>query len=370
MIFRSNFFKRTMENWMITIDRKKFVEPLSKIAKVSHSGFLPVLGCALIRVGGGAMTLTGTDTEVTLTAKIDGVEGDWVGCVPANKLLAVLKAMPSDGVSINTDGDRVTVAVGRTKMKLPVFPASDFPDLPPIDGEPIEVAVADFVGALNAARPAMAKRDARFTLNGALLSSDPDQDKLRVVATNGHRMVCAEIESALKCEVIVIGKGVDMIADLFAHSEKCHVQTSESLIRVQAGGFTITSKLIEGKYPDWQRVIPSTRDKVVVNAAAFSEALERAALMAPKNDSIVMRITSKRITLQASNESHESMEDSVDAESSAELTAGCNVRYMLDAVQAACSEDIEIGFTGPESGMIVRPVGRSQPFTVVMPVRI
>lgn len=355
---------------MISIDRKKFIEPLTKVAKVSHSGLLPIIGCVLLRVGGGKMTLTGTDIDLTLTAEIDGVDGDWVGCIPANKLLAVLKALPSDGVSIAADGDQIMISAGRSKMRLPVLPATEFPESPPIESEPVEVVVTDFVGALNAVRPAMAKKDVRHFLNGALLSSDPDHDRLRIVATDGHRMACAEIESALKCEVIVIAKGVEMIADLFASSETALVQSSESLLRIQSGVFTLTTKLIEGKYPDWQRVIPTTRGKAVVNSEALSESLDRAALMATKQGTITMRITGKRIAFQARNENNESMEDSIDAESSEELTAGCNVRYMLDSVITAGSESVEIGFTGPENGMIVRPADKSHPFCVVMPVRI
>ncbi|MDY6842269.1 MAG: DNA polymerase III subunit beta, partial [Pseudomonadota bacterium] len=256
----------------LTISRESLLTPLQNIAGVvEKKQTMPVLSNVLLVAEDNTLTLTGSNIEVELVARITPVHVDQPGriTVPARKLSDISRALSDETpMELSLEGDRLHLRCGASHFTLSTLPAEHFPNVEDEDESfRVELPQKELGRMLDATAFAMAQQDVRYYLNGLLL--EVDKDHVRTVATDGHRLAMADLELATNCpelrQVIVPRKGVLELARLLDDVETLvTLVIGDNHLRATVGSYTFTSKLIEGKFPDYNRVIPRGGDKVVL----------------------------------------------------------------------------------------------------------
>ena len=334
------------------------------------------------------LTLLATDIEIQITTSTDGASGDGDGAVTvgARKLQEILRSLPETAeVSLVLDDRRLQVKAGKSRFSLQTLPADDFPCLALADGEATQFSVAqkEFRRLLAQTQYAMAAQDVRYYLNGLLLLVDGSE--LRAVATDGHRLAYASmplddapealrVEGATRQELILPRKTVIELNRLLADSdEPLSIEMLPNQIRFQFGHISLISKLIDGRFPDYQRVIPaSLRNVVSVSRTALLQSMVRAAILTnEKFRGVRLMLADGSLKIMAANaeqeEAQEEIEVSYDGEA---LDVGFNVAYLLDVLNNRSEETIEWGFNDANSSALVTIPGNERFRYVVMPMRI
>ncbi|MDX1378746.1 MAG: DNA polymerase III subunit beta, partial [Anaerolineales bacterium] len=269
------------------IQREVFLQPLTQvIGVVERKQTLPVLANFLISARGNEVTVTGTDMEVELIAAAEAdVKSDGEITMPARKLVDIVRALP-DGVTIgvNVDGDKATVSSGRSRFTLSTLPATEFPATDQVETlETIKIQELELKNLLEKTAFAMANQDVRYYLNGLLFEFRDGQ--LRTVATDGHRLaICDlghEVQLSNDRQLIVPRKGVLELVRMLGESEdEVELALGKNHIRLVRGKTVLTSKLIDGRFPDYEAVIPVGTDREIrVDRDGFTHALQRAAIL-------------------------------------------------------------------------------------------
>lgn len=359
--------------------REAILKPLQAvIGVVERRQTMAILSHVLVRVADGKLSITATDLEVELIAEAE-VDSKAAGevTVPGRKFHDICKALP-DGSTIDVDvsGDRLTLKAGRSRFTLSTLQAGDFPTVDEIAGEhSIEVAQADLRWLIEKTQFSMAQQDVRYYLNGLLLETEGKQ--LRAVATDGHRLALAEVELGQKCEkeeqVIVPRKGVLELNRLLDGEGKLTVVLGSNHIRVDLEGVRLTSKLIDGRFPDYERVIPSKALNVVkADRDLLRHALQRTGILSnEKYRGIRLELAPGNVTISANNPEQEEATETVELEySGAEMEIGFNVNYLLDALGAVGSTEVELHITDSNSSCLIVSPETDRVRYVVMPMRL
>jgi len=360
--------------------REELLKPLSYVAGVvERRQTLPILSYLLLVQDGEKVELTGTDLEVEVVAKAKAeAPGTGKATVPARKLLDICRALPAEAVlDIRTEGEKVVVKAGKSRFSLSSLPVTDFPNLEAANWDlTVSLPQQELKGALDQTHFCMAQQDVRYYLNGLLL--EMRGGKLRFVGTDGHRMAMTEVAvegpSATDRQVILPRKGVHEISRVLeASPESVELRWSNNHLRVQTSGFTFTTKLIDGRYPDYTKVLPSHQTKLVVlDREAFREALGRAAILSnEKYRGVRLGLSGKSLKLSAHNPEQEEAQEEVAVEYDGDpLEIGFNVNYLMDAVGALSAERVSIGLNDPNSSCLINAPGTSYPQYVIMPMRL
>lgn len=253
-----------------SLQREAFLKPLAQVVNVvERRQTLPVLANFLVQVQNGQLSLTGTDLEVEMISRsaVDDAQ-DGETTIPARKLFDIIRALPDGSkVTVSQSGDKVTVQAGRSRFTLATLPANDFPSVDEVEAtERIEVPEATLKELIERTSFAMAQQDVRYYLNGLLF--DLSERTLRCVATDGHRLAMCEsqLEGAPvgKRQIIVPRKGVTELQRLLEGGDRSlELEVGRSHIRVKRDDVTFTSKLIDGRFPDYAAVIPIGADREV-----------------------------------------------------------------------------------------------------------
>ena len=257
-----------------SLQREALLKPLQQVVGVvERRQTLPVLSNLLVSVGADAVSFTGTDLEVEMVARAsaeDLVEGEVT--IPARKLFDICRALPDGArVKVELNGERVSVSAGRSRFTLTTLPASEFPVIDNIDlVERVTFPDATLKDLMGRTAFAMAHQDVRFYLNGLLL--DLRDQVLRCVATDGHRLAMAETQLAAEVtarrQIIIPRKGVLELQGLFETGDgTVDLEFGRNHLRLRRGGVTFTSKLIDGRFPDYEAVIPIGADKTCASIA-------------------------------------------------------------------------------------------------------
>jgi DNA polymerase-3 subunit beta len=327
----------------------------------------------------GSISVTATDLEVELVASspIDSVEVAGEITVPGRKLLDICRALPEGAsVKISLKGDRLTVQSGRSKFVLSTLPAAEFPVIENIDAtRSLVVGQSDLSVLLNKTQFSMAQQDVRYYLNGLLLETA--NKRLRAVATDGHRLALCDIGlddfDGGKTQVILPRKGVQELQKLLGGDGDVQISIGTNHIRLQVGDIRFTSKLIDGRFPDYDRVIPQVAGNLVNGSRdALRHALQRAAILSnEKYRGVRLQFSKNRIRIQANNPDQEEAEDEVEIDyNGQEMEIGFNVNYLLEALSAVENDNVEIGLVDPSSSCVVRAPGDDSCLYVVMPMRL
>lgn len=365
-----------------TIQREALLKPLQLVAGVvERRQTLPVLSNVLLVVQGQQLSLTGTDLEVELVGRVQLEEPAEPGeiTVPARKLMDICKSLPSDVlIDIKLDEQKLLVKAGRSRFTLSTLPANDFPTVEEGPGSlTCNLEQSKLRRLIERTSFAMAQQDVRYYLNGMLL--EVSTGTLRAVATDGHRLaMCAmqqaSIGQAERHQVIVPRKGILELARLLTEPEgMVSIVLGQHHIRATTGEFTFTSKLVDGKFPDYERVLPKGGDKLVIgDRQALREAFSRTAILSnEKYRGIRLQLASGQLKIQANNPEQEEAEEEISVDyNGSTLEIGFNVSYLLDVLGVMTTEQVRLILSDSNSSALLQEAGNDDSSYVVMPMRL
>jgi DNA polymerase-3 subunit beta len=364
----------------IRTNREALVPVLQKVGGVvERRQTLPVLGNLLIAASEGTVEVSGTDLEVEVRATLRAdVQTGGETTVPARKLMDICRALPEGAeITLRQDKERFLVLAGRSRFTLSTLPAGDFPAMEGSSGEErIELEQAQLKDLLDRTAFAMAHQDVRYYLNGLLLEVRPD--RLVAVATDGHRLAKVELELDSDVgeglQIIVPRKTVLELGRLLAGGQApVTVDVGERSFRAVADGVVLTSKLVDGRYPDYDRVIPAAPERLaVVDRELLRQALQRTSILSnEKYKGVRLHFEPGLLRLQAHNPEQEEAEEELEIEYQSEPAAiGFNVAYLLDVLNVLGTNEVRIAFSDANSSAVVTGSGRDGEVYVVMPMRL
>jgi DNA polymerase-3 subunit beta len=363
----------------LTAEREKLLAPLQAvIGVVERRQTMPVLANVLLGVHGGQLSITATDLEVELVAATEvTVQESGDITVPGRKFLDILRALPEKvSVSLSVEGEKVVIKAGRSRFSLATLPAVEFPVIDDINAQQtVQIPRKELLRLLEKTHFSMAQQDVRYYLNGMLL--EIDGMSLRAVATDGHRLALCETALASKAktsqQVIVPRKGVLELQRVLTEVGDADVAIGTNHVRAQIGDVRFTSKLIDGRFPEYSRVIPAAAAHAIrADRDVLRQALQRTAILSnEKYRGIRITVKNSALTVQAHNPEQEEAEEEIEvAYEGADLEVGFNVNYLLDALAAIDGQEVELGLTDSNSSCLIRSPGNATARYVVMPMRL
>lgn len=367
---------------LIEADRDALLKPLQAVTGiVERRHTLPILSNVLIERAQGVTRFMATDLEIQVSTSAQGLkEGTkpFSLTVAARKLYDILRSLPENAqVALAQEDGRLQVKAGSSRFSLQTLPADDFPRLAEAAGEEAKVVLPqkELRRGLSLVHYAMAQQDIRYYLNGLLLVLGGQM--LKLVATDGHRLafVATSLPSAQEArEVIVPRKAVLEVLKLLVDTDDAvEITVRPNQVRFAFGDVVLISKVVDGKFPDYQRVIPQGHPKVIeLPRLKFLQALQRTAILS--NDKIrgvrlVLTADSLRV-ICTNNEQEEAQEELAVAYAGEPLDIGFNVAYLLDVFGNLSSETVRCAFNDPNSSCLVTVPGDDKFKYVVMPMRI
>ncbi|MDD3370343.1 MAG: DNA polymerase III subunit beta [Alphaproteobacteria bacterium] len=369
----------------LTLSRDTLLKSLGHIQSVvERRNTIPILANVLIRATAEDVSLTATDMEIEINEAVKAEIGK-TGAVtaPAHTLYEIVRKLPEGAeVEISATGSgQLTLASGRSHFKLGCLPIEDFPVMPGADlKHSFQMSASDLRDLIDRSRFAISTEETRYYLNGIYLHATKNEkvDVLRVVATDGHRLARVEMpapEGAMGIPgVILPRKTVAEVRKLIDESgDGVEVALSETKVRFTFGGIVITSKLIDGTFPDYERVIPSANDKMLeVAARDFASAVDRVAtISSEKSRAIKLGISQGQVVLTANSPEAGSATEELEAKyDGAQLEVGFNANYLLDILQQIKSDGARFMLADATAPAIVQDVSDMSALYVLMPMRV
>lgn len=364
------------------ISRDALLKPLNLVAGVvERRQTLPILANILLVVEGERVSLTGTDLEVELVGRVllqapAGESGEVT--VPARKLVDICKSLPEGSdIEFTSAEGKVTVKSGRSRFTLSTLPAREFPNVEDSMGtHQFTVKQGQLKRLIDRTSFAMAQQDVRYYLNGMLW--ELEAKKIRVVATDGHRLamctLATELNIADATQVILPRKGVIELSRLLLDEQAdIAVVIGSNHVRATTDEFTFTSKLVDGKFPDYERVLPRAADKVLLGSRQeLRQAFSRTAILSnEKYRGVRLKLTDNNLELVANNPEQEEAEEMVSVDYQGEsLEMGFNVGYLLDVLGVLSGEQVKLSLADPNSSVLLEESEDGDSLYVVMPMRL
>ncbi|EGQ9971251.1 DNA polymerase III subunit beta [Vibrio vulnificus] len=363
-----------------TIARSHFIKPLQQVSgALGGRPTLPILGNLLINVENGQLSMTATDLEVELISKVT-LEGEFEAgsiTVPSRKFLDICRGLPDDAViTFVLEGDRVQVRSGRSRFSLATLPANDFPNIEDWQSE-VEVSLTqgELRALIEKTQFSMANQDVRYYLNGMLF--EIEGSTLRSVATDGHRMAVAQAPLSAdfaQKQIIVPRKGVQELVKLLDTPEQpVTLQIGSSNLRAEVNDFVFTSKLVDGRFPDYRRVLPQHTTKILeASCDELRQAFSRAAILSnEKFRGVRVNLAGTEMRITANNPEQEEAEEMLDVSFEGEaIEIGFNVSYVLDVLNTLRCEQVRISMSDANASALVENVDDDSAMYVVMPIRL
>lgn len=365
-----------------SISREALLVPLQRVSGVlsNHQTF-PILGNILICVQKGRLSLTATDSEIELISeeKIEDADATLIITVPGKKFLDIIRALPEDSqIRIVQQGERILIQSGKSKFSLTTMPAAEFPNFrhESIKAE-FSLQQKTLKMLLKKTYFAMAQQDVRFYLNGLLLHVTDKE--LRVVSTDAHRLAFAKTLNHYlnqEMKVILPRKSVlELIRLLNDSEEMINIKVGDNYFQAITPGFGFTSKLIEGKFPDYSRVIPKNHEKTaIIPVKLLHEALSRAAILSnQKNHGVYLRFADNVLYVSANNSDQEQAEEETPIDYIDEaIEFALNVNYLLDVLSLFANEaKAKFSLKDATSGILIEHIdNENSDVHVIMPMRV
>jgi DNA polymerase-3 subunit beta len=370
----------------LTIERAALLKTLAHVqSAVERRNTIPILANVLIDAADGQLSLTATDMDLTIVDTVPAEVGEpGATTAPVHTLYDIVRKLPEGAqieISSAGDGGQIKVEAGRSVFTLATLPREDFPatgdaDLP----HTFTLQPGELRNLVDRTSFAISTEETRYYLNGIYLhaAKTGDIDVLRAVATDGHRLARFEMplpEGAADMPgVIVPRKTVAELRKLLEEAEEpVSVSLSDTRIRFALGAALLTSKLIDGTFPDYERVIPVGNDKIVqVRCKSFREAVDRVStISSEKSRAVKMIISNGAITLSASSADNDTATEEVEVDyGGPDMEIGFNSRYLLDIARQIEGENAEFCLADSASPTVVSDVSDSSALYVLMPMRV
>ncbi|TAN52874.1 MAG: DNA polymerase III subunit beta [Methylococcaceae bacterium] len=364
----------------LTVSRAILLGLLQKVIGVVESKqTLAILSNVLFRCGGGRLSLTATDLEMELIAEVDfsACLDNLTFTVPARTLLDMCQSLAEDStVDLLLEGEKLRISSGKARFNLTTLPAENFPgfDTQPID-DCFAISGPKLRRVLEKTKFAMALQDVRFYLNGLLL--EVEQDVLRAVTSDGHRLAYSEqkldIPVSTQYQVIIPRKGVaELYRLLGGWEDNVEISLGSNNLRALIGDTLFSVKLLDSKYPDYRRVIPSDLGLTFfINKLTLKHALSRVIVVCPeKFRAVRFDCQADALTLSASGPDHEDASDVVDAHIGKDFQTAYNGSYVLDALNHCDSDMIKFCVSDSSTACVIESDDDSNCRFVVMPLRL
>ncbi|MBI2286667.1 MAG: DNA polymerase III subunit beta [Nitrosomonadales bacterium] len=362
-------------------DKEIILKPLQVvIGIVERKQTLPILSNVLMENQDGKIRFTTTDLEIQITTTIDtGIRGGQNAAftVGGKKFQEILRVLPDQSkITIDTKENKAQIKTNKSRFSLQTLPAQDFPQLSNQleNTKKIVLPQKELKDLLLSVQYAMAQQDVRYYLNGVLLIIDGD--KLKVVATDGHRLAynAGAIDGHYeKQEIILPRKAVSELSKLLAdNDESVELEFSQQQVKVTFSGITLITKVIEGKFPDYERVIPKYNNHLNMERVVMQQALQRAAILSnEKFRGVRFVLTEKNLSIISSNSEQEEAQEEIETDYHGEpLDIGFNVNYLMDGLNNISSSTATFSFGDPNSSILMTTPENQEFRYVVMPMRI
>ncbi|WP_421789460.1 DNA polymerase III subunit beta [Hyphobacterium sp.] len=370
----------------LTIERAALLKALGHVqAVVERRNTIPILSNVLITAGSSGASFAATDLDIEIQESADAhIDREGMATAPAHTLYEIARKLPEGAdVTLELDGDdpRLNLKAGRSSFSLPSLPPGDFPMMPAEDLQhSFQLDNEQLAQLIDKTRFAVSTEETRYYLNGIHLhaAEDGGRKTLRAVATDGHRLALSECDlpdgAAGMPAVIVPRKTVQEARRLLEDGgESIQVSVSDGKIRFGLGRAVLTSKLIDGSFPDYERVIPRDNQKMMVlENKRFAEAVDRVATISiEKSRSVKLSLDDGTLTLAVNNpESGQAVEEvPVESEESG-FAIGFNARYILDVASQIEGDEARFHFADPASPTLVTDSGDPDSLYVLMPLRV
>lgn len=366
---------------LIKSQRDTLLTPLQSVSGiVERRHTLPILSNVLLEKKGDRLTLLATDIEIQITTATEGAGGDGDGAVTvgARKLQEILRSLPDTAeVSLLLEDKRLQVRAGKSRFSLQTLPADDFPRMTLTEGETKQFQISQkaFRQLLGKTQYSMAAQDVRYYLNGLLLLVEGKE--LRAVATDGHRLAFASVEidtDLPRQELILPRKTVlELNRLLLDNEEPLNITLASNQVRFAFGSVVLVSKLIDGKFPDYERVVPATlKNHMTVSRQTLIQPLNRAAILTnEKFRGIRVVLGDNSLKLIAANAEQEEAQEEIEVQYAGDaIDVGFNVSYLLDVLNNVHVEEIQWSFNDANSSALISVPGNDRFKYVIMPMRI
>ncbi len=361
--------------------REVLLKPLQQVVGiVERKQTNPILSNLLVNVSGTSVTFTGTDSELELVVHLPWVQVEEAGeiTLPAKKLLDICRSLPIESdVVISGEDNRALIQAHQSRFVLSSLPAVDFPNLKTISSTiEIQLSQKKLKRLLETTAFSMAQQDVRYFLNGILL--EVSGNRLRSIATDGHRLSLSdeilEKEFTDLTQVIVPRKGVMELIRLLEDTDQLvTLALSNAHIRLHMDHMIFTSKLIDGQFPDYEKVIPKSSQQVFIGEReSLKHALSRVAILSnEKYKGVRLQLSDGNLILTANNPEQEEAEERLEIDYRGEtFEVGFNVNYLLDILQILTVPYVKISFANINSSAVIRGVDDDQAVYVVMPMKL
>lgn len=364
----------------IQINREILLKPLTSVTSIVEKRHtLPILSNLLLEAKQNKIHLTATDLEMQISLSVDsGLTGDFSTTISAKKLLDICRSLPdSSEINMVTNESRVTVKAGKSRFNLQTLPAADYPVMTKTQGQStlVTIAQAQLKSLLKQVEFAMAQQDIRYYLNGLLF--EVFENRLNIVGTDGHRLSFTATElkqNYEKREVILPRKTVIELIKLLDDSEEdVNIEISSNQVNFSFSNIKLISKVIDGKFPDYNRVIPAGHQNTfITDRVSMLLAMQRASILSnEKYRGIRMVLGSNNLKLISTNSDQEEAEEELEVNYTGDaLDIGFNVTYLIDVLNNTNSEQVTFSFADANSSCLITVPNNKTYKYVVMPMRI
>lgn len=362
-------------------DKETLLKPLQVvIGIVERKQTLPILSNVLIEKHDGKIRFTATDLEIQITTTVDfesKSDQNMSITVGSKKLQEILRILPEQSkVTIDLKENKAQIKTNKSRFSLQTLPAQDFPKLNSQleNTKKIELTQKELKNLLCSVQYAMAQQDVRYYLNGVLLIVETN--RLKAVATDGHRLAynAGHIKGDFeKQEIILPRKAVVELSRLLADSDEVvELEFSQQQMKALFSGITLITKVIDGKFPDYERVIPKYSNHLSMNRILIQQALQRAAILSnEKFRGVRFVLTEKNLSIISSNSEQEEAQEEIETDYHGEaIDIGFNVNYLMDGLNNIGGDAAVFSFGDPNSSILITTPDNQEFRYVVMPMRI
>ncbi len=340
-----------------------------------RGGALPVLSGVHLVLEGDTLRLTGSDLDLTISVELTVAgEQDGVAVLPAKLAADIVRAVADGKVEMTVDSEEAHLSAGRSEFSLRVIPADEFPQLPEPSADAVKIDATEFKDALRQVTPAASADDSRPILTGVLMAAE--DDGLRLVATDSYRLSVRDLPGstvlASDQSVLVPSRSLNELARVLGDDDDLTLRLGEHDATFEVGAVRVTTRLIEGDFPNYRGLIPSSQpNKLTVNREALLDAVRRVRLLAQESTPLRLIMKDGVLELVAVTQDVGQAQEAVDASfDGAELTVAFNPEYLLNGIEVTGGEEITLETVDELKPALLRRVGSDDYLYLLMPVRV